>query len=68
MNDLLRDAARALPGRYHYALLKWSGATLFHEATAEDVAIASARYVTMGVRPIWFDGFDEIPELIRRLA
>jgi hypothetical protein len=68
MNDLLRDAARALPGRYHYALLRWSGETLFRKATNEDLAMASAPYVTMGVRPIWFDRFDEIPELIRSLA
>jgi hypothetical protein len=68
MNALLRDAADALPGRYHYALLKWPGPERFEEASADEVAVASARYVAMGVRPIWFNQFSEIPDLIRRLA
>jgi hypothetical protein len=68
MNDLLRQAARALPGRYHYALLRWPGDSRFEAAAAEEVARASATYVAMGVRPIWFDDFSEIPGLIRCLA
>jgi hypothetical protein len=68
MNDLLRAAARTLPGRYHYALLKWSGSRPYNNSSAQEIALESAAYVLMGVRPIWFDGFDEIPALIRRLA
>jgi len=68
MNDLLRQAARALPGRYHYALLRWPGDSRFEAAAAEEVARASATYVAIGVRPIWFDDFSEIPGLIRCLA
>ncbi|TLD46055.1 MAG: hypothetical protein FAZ92_01663 [Accumulibacter sp.] len=68
MNELLRQAARALPGRYHYALLRWPGDGRFAAATADEVALAAARYVSMGVRPIWFDDFGEIPGLIRCLA
>jgi len=68
MNDMLRQAARTLPGRYHYALLRWPGDGLFAAAAAEEVALESARYVSMGVRPIWFDDFSEIPDLIRSLA
>ncbi len=68
MNDLLRQAARALPGRYHYALLRWPGDAPFATAAADEVAHASARYVSIGVRPIWFDDFSEIPGLIRSLA
>jgi hypothetical protein len=68
MNALLRDAADALPGRSHYALLKWPGGGPFAEASSEEVALHSATYRAMGVRPIWFDRFDEIPSLIRSLA
>ena len=68
MNALLRDAASALPGRYHYALLKWPGNGPVIKSSPEEVALESTRYVAMGVRPIWFDDFCEIPELIRHLA
>lgn len=68
MNRLLRDAAKALPGRYHYALLKWPGPSAHAQASAEALALASAQYHAMGVRPIWFDSFGEIAGLIRRLA
>ena len=68
MNELLRQAALALPGRYHYALLRWPGDGRFDAAATEEVALESARYVSIGVRPIWFDDFSEIPGLIRCLA
>jgi hypothetical protein len=68
MNSLLRDAANALPGRSHYALLKWPGATPFAEASDDDVDLHSAEYHLMGVRPVWFERFDEVPDLIRALA
>ena len=68
MNGLLRDAANALPGRYHYALLKWSGNSPLAKSSPEEVALESTRYVAMGVRPVWFDDFGEIPALIRCLA
>lgn len=68
MNQLLRDAAKALPGRYHYALLKWPGSSSHAEASAQDIALASAQYHAMGVRPVWFDDYGEIAGLIRRLA
>lgn len=68
MNRLLRDAAKVLPGRYHYALLKWPGSCRHSEASAMELALASAPYLSMGVRPLWFDDFGEIAGLIRRLA
>jgi hypothetical protein len=68
MNELLRQAAAVLPGRDHYALLKWPGATPYAHATAADVLSAAARYLSFGVRPIWFERFDEIPEMIGALA
>ncbi|HJQ70577.1 MAG TPA: SIR2 family protein [Blastocatellia bacterium] len=67
MNALLRDASNVLPGRYHYALLKWPGSSKLMDSSPEDVALESVNYLVMGVRPIWFDDFDEIPELIRSL-
>jgi hypothetical protein len=68
MNGLLRDAARTWPGRYHYALLRWPGNRPLMQSAAKEIALQSARYVSIGVRPVWFDEFDEIPGLIRRLA
>jgi len=68
MNELLRAAANTLPGRYHYALLKWPGKGLLANSSPEEVAREAARYMSMGVRPIWFDDFREIPELIRCLG
>jgi hypothetical protein len=67
MNTLLRNAFDALPGRYHYALLKWSGSRRYQASSADEIAIKSAQYVSMGVRPIWFDEFSELPGLIRSL-
>lgn len=68
MNNLLSDAATALPARYHYALLQWKGSRCFTQSTPAEIAAAAARYTPMGVRPIWFDRFEEIPDLIGRLA
>jgi len=68
MNDLLRDAAETLPGRYHYAFLKWPGDQAYERSTPQEIAEQGAAYELIGVRPVWFDRFDEIPEFIRRLA
>jgi hypothetical protein len=68
MNGLLRQAAAALPGRYHYALLKWPGEKRFQESTAEEIGISSVRYIMMGVRPLWFDDFSEIPQLLQHVG
>lgn len=68
MNSLLRDAWRERPGRSHSALLRWEGPGAVAESTAEEIDAASERFVAMGVQPIWFDRFDELPVLIRSLA
>lgn len=68
MNSLLRDAWRERPGRSHYALLRWEGARVVAESKAEEIDTASERFVAMGVQPIWFDRFDELPGLIRSLG
>ena len=68
MNGLLETAARALPGRMHYALLRWPGPQPLAEATGSDCELHGATYLAMGVRPLWFEQFDEIAGLINRLA
>lgn len=68
MNDLLRQAADALPGRQHHALLKWPGAGALAEADTAALDAAAAPYLAFGVRPIWFERFEEVPTLIQRLA
>ncbi|KAK9829746.1 hypothetical protein WJX72_007644 [[Myrmecia] bisecta] len=69
MNRLLENAHKAMPGRYHYALLLWPGAKTqsFVGATQQEVDRQSERYLAMGVRPVWFDSYDELPSLIRGL-
>jgi hypothetical protein len=69
MNNLLREAAEMLPGRRHFALLEWPEKNSDPlEATASQRAQHEARYHSMGVQPIWFKDFLEIPALIRSLA
>lgn len=67
MNRLLEDAHEHLPGREHWALLQWKGKRPYAAASGEEIERASARFVRMGVRPIWFDDFSEIPKLILAL-
>jgi hypothetical protein len=68
MNDLLEQAADRLPGRAHFALLQWSGDRPFSDSATEEIDLKSARFNLMGIRPIWFDEFEEIPGIIQRLA
>lgn len=68
MNDLLRQAASALPGREHYALLKWPGAQPYALADQADLEAAAAKYLAFGVRPVWFERYDEVAQMIGRLA
>lgn len=67
MNDLLRDAWRRCPGRWHYALLKWPGRKPYRSSAANEINNASSKYKRCGVQPVWFDRFDEIPRMIRKL-
>jgi hypothetical protein len=67
MNDLLREAARRYPGRFHFALLRLPGVLRGQEPTSDQLEAASARYHDMGVQPIWVHDYDEIPEIVRRL-
>ena len=67
MNQLLRDAFQQFPGRYHYALLKWPYNRVGADPPREEIKVQSAKYLALGVRPVWFDDFSELPDLIARL-
>jgi hypothetical protein len=67
MNELLRQAFNEYPGRFHYALLKWPRDRKGVDPSPEDMEKESAKYLDFGVRPVWFDDFKEIPELVRQL-
>jgi hypothetical protein len=66
MNKLLRDAFERYPGRFHYALLRWphNGRTV---PTKEERKKEAAKYLEIGVRPVWFEDFAELPGLIAQL-
>jgi hypothetical protein len=68
MNGLLKNAAQTLPGRMHWALLKWPGEMPLAQAGAADAALHGAPYLAMGVRPLWFERFGQIAQLLGRLA
>lgn len=67
MNNLLRDAFRRFPGRYHYALLQWPGGRGEREPTTDEIKAASTKYLDFGVRPVWYDDHSELPAILRRL-
>jgi hypothetical protein len=67
MNNLLRRAHEELPGRYHFAMLRWPERLDGRTPSAEAVAEQSQRYLDMGVQPVWFEDFDELPALIGAL-
>ena len=67
MNLLLEKAILRSPGRFHYALLRWPRKRNGIVPSAEELRTEQERYLKMGVRPIWFDEFAEIPDIIARL-
>lgn len=67
MNGLLHEAFEKYPGRYHYALLKWPRDRKGKEPSRDEIQAESAKYLAFGVRPVWFDDFNELPGLIREL-
>lgn len=67
MNDLLEKSRQHLPGSEHWALLQWPGPGRYAEATPEELERCSQRYVSFGVRPVWYDEHHEIPDMIRQL-
>jgi hypothetical protein len=67
-NDYLSLAFVGCPERYHYALLAWphlrgSGRV----PSRQEMQDESAKYLRIGVRPIWHDDHGEIPGIIERL-
>ena len=63
----LDDAFQQFPGCYHYALLKWPYGRMGADPPREEIKVQSAKYLALGVRPVWFDDFSELPDLIARL-
>jgi hypothetical protein len=39
----------------------------YARASGEQIAECSQRFAAFGVRPVWFDKFDEIPALLGRI-
>ncbi len=68
MNELLENASGQYPGRFHYALMKWPGKSTYGEATRDELDEHEAKAHLMGIRPVWFDDFREIPDLIRTIG
>lgn len=64
MNSLLQESWQQWPGRWHYALLQWQGRKRYTTSTAEEINAASGSYTELGVQPVWFDEFGEIPGMI----
>jgi hypothetical protein len=67
MNNLLRQAADRYPGRWHYAILKWPEERNGRTPDVSEIEKNSAKYLDLGVQPIWVDGFKEIPPIVRSL-
>jgi hypothetical protein len=67
MNELLRQTFVRYPARFHYALLPWPHQPRSREPSMDELEREARRYTSFGVRPIWFDSFDELPALIERL-
>ena len=67
MNLLLERFISRSPGRYHYALLRWPRNRNGIVPSAEGLRTEQATYLRMGVWPIWYDEFSEIPGLLARL-
>ncbi|KAM0723322.1 hypothetical protein Q7P37_001524 [Cladosporium fusiforme] len=67
MNQLLEKAFQKWPGRYHYALLERPGKSSDRQTQKGKQREAEETYSKMGIRPIWFDDFSELPHIIARL-
>jgi len=69
MNEILAQAAERRPGNYHFALLRLPDQfTNTLEIPEEELMKEEERYLELGVQPIWFREFKDIPELISKLA
>ncbi len=68
MNRLLSGLISFRAGSYHYALLRlpeqWHAEAHIPE---KKLAIEETRFLKMGIQPIWFRDFEEIPALIEIL-
>lgn len=67
MNNLLRQAAKRYPWRWHYAILPWPNKRNGCIPDVSEIEKNSAKYLDLGVQPIWVDDFSEIPPVVRSL-
>ena len=67
MNGLLEQSSNLLPGSEHWAMLRWPGPGNYADASPDEIERYSERYVSFGIRPVWFDELSEIPDMIRKL-
>jgi len=69
MNEIIAQASTRRPGNFHFALMKLPDQFLNTlEVPEEEIMKEEERYLNIGVQPIWFREFEDIPELITRLA
>jgi hypothetical protein len=67
MNKLLKESLEKFPGRIHFALLKWPEDRKGKIPSPDEILKKSIHYLVTGVQPIWFDDYDEIPDIIESL-
>jgi hypothetical protein len=68
MNDILQRAANLRDGILHFALIQLPRQWREGEVPEQELADSEQRYLQIGVQPIWFRRFEEIPEIIDSLA
>ncbi|MFX1252561.1 MAG: SIR2 family protein [Promethearchaeota archaeon] len=68
MNSLLREAATISPGRFHYAFLRLPEEFQEKEPSSKQLEDITAPYLEMGIQPVWFQNYNEIPSLILKLG
>ncbi len=66
MNGLVHRAGHRRYGLSHYAFIRWTGGPV-DKITHQQMNLAGERYLQVGVRPVWFHGFEEIPGMLQQL-
>ncbi len=67
MNGLLKKAFERYPGRFHFALLRWPTPRRGAGPSGTEMELQAARYLEIGVQPVWYDDVEDIPGIIRSL-
>jgi len=69
MNRILREATQSREEVFHFALLQLPKQWREEEEVPErELAVSEERYASIGVQPIWFRNFEEIPEIVESLS